>query len=260
MRRALAAAAAVGVLATGCGSHSGGVGGAASERDVKACGAVMSVQRSLDATEGQATDERAAVVADYIAIPKTVTDGTVDDPELKEALGAARAKLAEAEGTIPVEGAKVMGEALRPFRDRCAEFGAIAAPSVAAGSPSASPPQVIDWSSATTSSAPPPAGMARVTFEVESPDGQATMADLTLGAGGEVSQSAGVDVPLTDAKSGESGLTRLRPVGEFVQLTAQNKGSSGEILCRIRGTDGSVISENVSSGGYVVVGCQGRAR
>ena len=41
MRLALAAAAAVGVLATGCGSHSGGVGGAASERDVKACGAVM---------------------------------------------------------------------------------------------------------------------------------------------------------------------------------------------------------------------------
>ena len=204
-------------------------------------------------------------VADYIAIPKTVTDGTVDDPELKEALGAARAKLAEAEGTIPVEGAKVMGEALKPFRERCAELGATAAASVAAVSPSVSPPQAIDWSSSTVSPftppAPPvPAGMVRVVMEVDTPDGRATMADLTVGEGGKISQHEGVDVPLTMKSDGRRGLALVRPIGEFVQLTAQNRMDSGSISCRILASDGSVISENVSSGGYVVVGCQGRAR
>ena len=265
MRRALAAAAAVGVLATGCGSHSGGGGGAASERDVKACGAVAGLQQRMDASQGQADDGRAALVADYIAIPKTLPDGGVDDAELKEALVAARMKQPEAEGTIPVEGAKVMAQALKPFRERCAELGATAAASAAAVSPSVSPPQVIDWSSSTVSPytppAPPvPAGMARVVMEVDTPDGRATMADLTVGEGGKISQHEGVDVPLTMKSDGRRGLALVRPIGEFVQLTAQNRMDSGSISCRILASDGSVISENVSSGGYVVVGCQGRAR
>lgn len=137
--------------------------------------------------------------------------------------------------------------------------------SAAAAGSSASPPQVIDWSSSTVSPytppAPPvPAGMARVVMEVDTPDGRATMADLTVGEGGKISQHEGVDVPLTMKSDGRRGLALVRPIGEFVQLTAQNRMGSGSISCRILASDGSVISENVSSGGYVVVGCQGRAR
>ena len=131
--------------------------------------------------------------------------------------------------------------------------------------PSVSPPQVIDWSGSTVSPytppAPPvPAGMARVVMEVDTPDGRATMADLTVGEGGKISQHEGVDVPLTMKSDGRRGIALVWPIGEFVQLTAQNRMDSGSISCRILASDGSVISENVSSGGYVVVGCQGRAR
>ena len=69
--------------------------------------------------------------------------------------------------------------------------------------------------------------MARVVMEVDTPDGRATMADLTVGEGGKISQHEGVDVPLTMKSDGRRGLALVRPIGEFVQLTAQNRMDSG---------------------------------
>ena len=55
------------------------------------------------------------------------------------------------------------------------------------------------------------------------------------------------------------------PSGAFVYLSVQNQNASGSVTCRItdQATTGSytsstVISENTSSGGYVIATCQGK--
>lgn len=118
MKRITLALAAIAVLtvSTGCGSAE------PSARDAQACRATASVQRSMDETQGQAGDLRAAVLADYIAFPGKLAQGGVDDEKLKESLAAAQAKHGEAAATIPIEGAQITVEAMKPFRDRCAEL------------------------------------------------------------------------------------------------------------------------------------------
>lgn len=98
-----------------------------------------------------------------------------------------------------------------------------------------------------------------VTFEVESPDGLVTGADLTFAAGGNMTQRRGIGVPLIDRETGRRGVSMVSPAGTFVQILAQNTGPTGSVLCRIRAADGSVISVNESSGGYAIATCSGNA-
>jgi hypothetical protein len=44
--------------------------------------------------------------------------------------------------------------------------------------------------------------------------------------------------------------------GAFVYLSVQNADAAGSVTCRIK-VDGTVISENTSTGGYVIATCQG---
>lgn len=118
MKRIPLALTAVAVLAvsTGCGNAE------PTDRDTKVCRVAASQQRYMDETQGQNGDLRAAVLADYIALPGLLTKAGVDDDKLKESLAAAQAKHAEAAATIPIEGAQMTVEAMKPFRDRCAEL------------------------------------------------------------------------------------------------------------------------------------------
>ncbi len=45
--------------------------------------------------------------------------------------------------------------------------------------------------------------------------------------------------------------------GDFVYLSVQNQDAAGAVTCRIT-VDGVVVSENTSTGGYVIATCQGR--
>jgi hypothetical protein len=42
-----------------------------------------------------------------------------------------------------------------------------------------------------------------------------------------------------------------------VYLSVQNQNAAGSVTCRIL-LDGMVVSENTSTGGYVIATCQGR--
>lgn len=44
--------------------------------------------------------------------------------------------------------------------------------------------------------------------------------------------------------------------GDFVYVSVQNQQGAGSVTCRIT-VDGAVVSENTSSGGYVIATCQG---
>ena len=113
--------------------------------------------------------------------------------------------------------------------------------------------------SQSSSAAARPADARAVTFEVDSPDGLVTGADLTFGLGGDVTQNNGAAVPLT-RKDGTPGVRLDVPDGQALSVLAQNKGSAGQIRCRILAEDGSVIDENVSSGAYAITSCHGVAR
>lgn len=45
--------------------------------------------------------------------------------------------------------------------------------------------------------------------------------------------------------------------GDFVYLSVQNENPTGVVTCRIV-VDGSTVSENTSTGGYVIATCSGR--
>lgn len=92
-----------------------------------------------------------------------------------------------------------------------------------------------------------------VTYEVT---GTAEGADLTTGINGKISQHRGKAVPLC-TPSGTCGINFTVSVGDFVQLSAQNTGSSGTIVCVIK-VDGIVVDRNASSGGYTIAGCSAR--
>jgi hypothetical protein len=95
-----------------------------------------------------------------------------------------------------------------------------------------------------------------VLYEVE---GSATGADITMEAPTGTVQGTGKAVPLASKTTGKPGLSYTMPRGHFVYISAQNKGSSGSITCRIS-VDGVVVSTNTSSGGYAIASCKGTAR
>lgn len=70
------------------------------------------------------------------------------------------------------------------------------------------------------------------------------------------SSQAQVNLPMR-TKAGDTGLTYTFTTGDFVYLSVQNQDAAGSVTCRIT-VDGSVISENTSSGGYAIATCQGR--
>lgn len=91
-----------------------------------------------------------------------------------------------------------------------------------------------------------------VLYEVE---GTTSRASVTLETSTGTQQST-INVPLKN-KSGGIGVRTSMEAGDFAYLSAQNKERGGEISCRIT-VDGDVISENTSTGGYVIASCSGR--
>lgn len=89
-----------------------------------------------------------------------------------------------------------------------------------------------------------------VTYEVV---GSATGATITYQAPTGTAQ-ASIKVPLA-TKSGEKVSFEMDR-GDFVYISAQNKGTSGNIICRIS-VAGKVISTVTSSGAYAIASCDG---
>ncbi|MHA7300856.1 MmpS family transport accessory protein [Pseudarthrobacter sp. MDT1-22] len=89
-----------------------------------------------------------------------------------------------------------------------------------------------------------------VTYEVV---GGAKSATITYQAPTGTAQ-ASIKVPLVN-KSGDM-VTFEMDRGDFVYISAQNKGTSGNIICRIS-VDGKVISTVTSSGAYAIASCDG---
>lgn len=88
-------------------------------------------------------------------------------------------------------------------------------------------------------------------------DGTAVSASITTQTPTGTSQQANVDVPLTTT-SGGRGLRACFDHGEFVYISAQNDGSTGNLQCRID-VEGVTISSNTSSGAYSIATCDGSA-
>jgi hypothetical protein len=67
------------------------------------------------------------------------------------------------------------------------------------------------------------------------------------------------------APGGTTQRTGLLPItgtymfhsGDFVYLSVQNQQPAGSVTCRIT-VDGTVVSENTSTGGYTIASCKGR--
>lgn len=120
-------------------------------------------------------------------------------------------------------------------------------------------------SSSTPVSAAKPSTVT-VLYEV---DGTASGADITIETGDGTSQQS-VKVPLTSKSSGKQGLTFTMQRGSFVYISAQNKGKMrpgasvnspdfyGSLTCRIT-VEGTVISENTTTGEYGIASCKGSA-
>lgn len=84
--------------------------------------------------------------------------------------------------------------------------------------------------------------------------GDASSANVTL-ASPTGSQQAEVDLPMKN-KAGSEGLQFQFPAGASLYVSAQNKGASGSVTCRIK-VNGVVVSENQAVGGYQIVTCHG---
>jgi hypothetical protein len=89
-----------------------------------------------------------------------------------------------------------------------------------------------------------------VTYEVL---GGATAATITYQAPTGTAQ-ASVKLPLATKSGGTVTFEMDR--GDFVYISAQNKGTSGNIICRIS-VNGKVISTVTSSGSYAIASCDG---
>ena len=102
-----------------------------------------------------------------------------------------------------------------------------------------------------------PAGSSFVIYHVE---GTAESVSLTIAnAHGNTEQAANVRVPVSMRDSNETGF-RLGcvPSGQFLYVSAQNRGSSGTVTCEIE-AGGRVVSRASSSGGYVIATCDALA-
>lgn len=81
--------------------------------------------------------------------------------------------------------------------------------------------------------------------------GGAKTAGITYETPSGTSQAT-IRIPLKDTAGDVVTFEMER--GDFVYLSAQNKGTSGNIICRIS-VDGVVVSTNTSSGSYAIASC-----
>ena len=86
------------------------------------------------------------------------------------------------------------------------------------------------------------AGTSAGTFTLETPTG---------------SQQEQGGLPLKNQQGGTGLAFPGFHSGDFVYLSVQNTSTSGAVTCRIV-VDGLTISENTSTGGYVIATCSGR--
>lgn len=88
--------------------------------------------------------------------------------------------------------------------------------------------------------------------------GSATSADITYtGSGGSTEQQNGVDVPLVTT-NGARGLRVTMAPGDFVYLSAQNRGP-GTITCTIR-AGATTVDTATSRGEFAIASCSGTVR
>jgi hypothetical protein len=82
-------------------------------------------------------------------------------------------------------------------------------------------------------------------------------ANITLQTDSGGTSQASVNLPMK-TRAGQTGLTFTKfHTGDFVYLSVQNADAAGSVICRIL-VDGVVLSENTSTGGYVIATCSGR--
>lgn len=81
--------------------------------------------------------------------------------------------------------------------------------------------------------------------------GTASTVDVTMQAPSGTRQESGVRVPVYP------GYTYTMSPGDFVYISAQNRGETGSVSCRIL-VDGVAVADNTSSGAYVIASCDGR--
>lgn len=84
--------------------------------------------------------------------------------------------------------------------------------------------------------------------------GTAKMASVTYKTGTGTQQNT-VDVPMTNKGGGVGVIMEGSNIPGFKYISAQNKESYGSITCKIV-LNGVTVSENTSSGGYVIATCQ----
>jgi Mycobacterium membrane protein len=94
-----------------------------------------------------------------------------------------------------------------------------------------------------------------VVYEVE---GTAKAVDITYETPSGTAQQSGLKVPLSRNGGSERGITLTMSRGDFVYISAQNKGPSGAVTCKIS-VDGVVISKVTSTGGYTIAQCSSTA-
>lgn len=97
-----------------------------------------------------------------------------------------------------------------------------------------------------------------VVYEAEAPDSTGPRtANYTLRSNDGGTRQGEIDLPLKN-QNGTLGLTFTGfGTGAFVYLSVQNGDEYGSVSCRIT-VDGSVVSENTSSGGFTIATCQGQ--
>lgn len=99
-------------------------------------------------------------------------------------------------------------------------------------------------------------GSAReVVYEVE---GTAEAIDITYETPSGTAQQSGLKVPLSRNGGSERGISLTMSRGDFVYISAQNKGPSGTVTCKIS-VDGVVISKVTSTGAYTIAQCSSTA-
>ncbi len=87
-------------------------------------------------------------------------------------------------------------------------------------------------------------------------EGTTTEASLTMERTDGTEQIT-VRLPL-ESRDGTPGVAQCSRAGDFLYISAQNQKAAGSVVCRIE-ADGNVISENRSSGAYVIAQCDGSA-
>ena len=97
-----------------------------------------------------------------------------------------------------------------------------------------------------------------VVYEAEDPEaGELRTASYTLRSDDGGTRQGNIDLPLRN-QNGTTGLTFTGfGSGAFVYLSIQNGDEYGSVPCRIT-VDGTVVSENTSSGGSTIATCQGQ--